>query len=362
MRKLLMHDKKILLTEDDVLVEQYDETEKGIEGAIYLGQVQNIIHGLEAIFVNIGQDKNGILHFKDMVTPLEQIKPGMSILVQVAKNPMESKGAKLTEKISIVGVYNVLLTREKQVTISQKIEDQKEAKKLKTAITRELNDEYGAIIRTAAQHEGAAAKKEIKQLINTWQEIKVKAKKAEPPVVIEPAESQTYRLIKDLTPKQLDSIVVKSFEEYYYIDSILRALDMNIATEIKKEPVTSDIKKQLTQLKNTKIWLKCGGYITIEQTEALVAIDVNSGKCTGQKRKSKAFIKVNLEATQEAAKQIRLRNLRGIILIDYINADEDEQEYILKCLNEELAKDRAKTEVCGFTKLGLLEMTRKKII
>lgn len=369
----------IAVVQDSEVVEIYQEKddEKRLEGNIYLGKVKNIIPGMQSAFIDIGESKNALVHIKDIIPKASNvtgnvyedtskmnisniIKSGQEVLVQVKRDCNEQKGPRVTTDIKINGKFSIFMPYSNFITVSQKIEDENEKNRLKEIAKEVLPKNSGAIIRTAAK--GRKTKEiqdELKVLINIWNEILKKAEKIknkkEIPIQIFDSAGITGKIITDLAENNLEKIYTNNqrlIEEY-------KALEEKI--EIMDEPLNKFDAKNKMNL-NRKIWLRCGGFITIDTTEALTAIDVNSGKFTGKRELEKTVLKVNLEATKEIAKQIRLRDLGGIIIVDYIDMDEDEDKeqirnYMIECFKE----DRSKVQVMEFTKLGLLEITRKHI-
>jgi len=252
------------------------------------------------------------------------------------------------------------------VTVSKKIENKKEQERLKQIITSLLPENTGAIMRTSSSGKSKEEiVKDVENLNKTWKKIQQNANLATKyPKLIFESNSSIEKLLLDFAGKQIGKIVIDTKEIYEELKKLTNKLGMeNI--EISLEENLKDkynLNSQLEEIKNRKIWLKCGGFITIDKTEALTAIDVNSGKYIGSKNLEQTVFIVNKEATQEIAKQLKLRDLGGIIIIDYIDMEKEEnKEKIIEFLKEELKKDRSKTQVAGFTNLNLLEMTRKHI-
>ena len=380
--------KQILLLEDGELKEKYIESDKivRIEGNMYVGQVKDVLQGMQAAFINIGLKKNTFIHLKDILPKIDVskekeelenknvkkiLKPGMPILVQVKKDFTESKGAKVSTHISINSRYIILMPDTDIVTISKKIENSEEKKRLIDIVKKYLPENCGAIIRTSAQDEEEdKIKKDIQVAVNKWNEIKKlydeSVKQNKFPRLLYKTHGIIKKLLIDLIDKDLQEIKVNNEEDYAYIDKLLKDFDMpNIKLELIKGNLLEekvDLQKQIEKADNRRVWLKCGGFISIDKTEALTAIDVNSGKYIGKDNAEATIFKVNKQASIEIAKQLRLRDIGGIIIIDYIDMnDEKDKEEIIKVLTEELKKDRSKTQVIGFSKLNLLEMTRKHI-
>lgn len=251
-------------------------------------------------------------------------------------------------------------------TISQRIEDQKERERLTKIINDLLPENFGVIVRTSAMKKTKEElKKDLDISIEEWKKIE-KAKEnpeIEAPKVIYEGQSFIEKLLIDLIDQDIEKIVINDKNYYNKVKEIVERLDESIQVELQEDGNifrTHDIDEQLEKMTQRKIWLKCGGFITIDKTEALTAIDVNSGKYTGKKNLEQTVFKVNSEATVEIAKQLRLRDVGGIIIIDYIDMNDDEhKKEIIKVLEENLRHDRSKTQIIGFSKLNLLEMTRK---
>lgn len=382
--------KTIVVVENGRLVEKYQENDgaERLEGNIYIGKVQNVLLGMQAAFVDIGKEKNTFIHIRDVMPkasnetgnknePLNKynikdyIRTEMPILVQVKKDSTSKKGARVSTHVNISGRYIVLMPNSEFITVSKKIEDIKEKNRLLNIVKPIVPKEYGIIIRTSAEGKNETEiKEDLDKLIKKWQNIlekynNLKKQKTFIPKIIYKNQGIIEKLILDLVDKELTRIIANDETTYAEIEKDIKnmQLDSDIKLELKKGETVLDIYDLETQLEkadNRKVWLKCGGFITIDKTEALTAIDVNSGKYVGTKDLAKTIFTVNKEATVEIAKQVRLRDIGGIIIIDYIDMEnKDDKEKILKELEENLKKDRSKTQVIGFTPLDLLEMTRK---
>lgn len=375
----------IALVENGKLVEVYnsdDETKKRrLEGNIYAGEVGDIISGMQAAFIDFGESRNGFIHFKDVVPQLDAkqgmkleevdikkvLKPKQKIMVQVKKDCDDKKGARLSTHICLAGKYMVLMPNTSIITISQKIEDEKIKNDLIKIIKDNIPENCGAIVRTSAQTTSSEKIiKEIEKLSKKWNNInkKFKTYKGKPTILYE-SENIVEKIILDLGTKKLEKITTNSSAEYSKIKKMIDSenLDINLVHEKNSNLLTKyELDSQIEKSTNRKIWLNCGGFITIDKTEALIAIDVNTGKFTGKKDLESTVFKVNKEATLEIAKQLRLRDIGGIIIIDYIDMkNKENKDKIEELLKEALKEDRAKTQVEGFTKLNLMEMTRKHI-
>lgn len=384
MKELIVYNnnekKNIMLVQNGILIENHIEYEKNktIEGNIYIGKVQNIFQGMQAAFVNIGKNKNAFIHLKDILpkqdvvkngeTKLTEnikdlIKPGDPILVEIKRDSTSKKGARVSTHISLTGRFIVLLPNSPFITVSQKISDEAEKNRLTGIIKKYIPQDMGAIIRTVAN--GASEeiiKKDIDRMVNKWQEI-VNTGIDEYPKKVYDTGGILFKLLVDLIDSNLDRIIVNDKSDYDLIEKYLKESDVEINLE-QKENIFDlyDLDKQLERAENRKIWLKCGGFITIDKTEALTAIDVNSGKYVGEKNLESTAFTVNKEATIEIAKQLRLRDIGGIVIIDFIDMYKKENlEKIIEKMKEETKQDRSKVQVEGFTKLSLMELTRKHI-
>ena len=381
----------IIIVEDGNLIEKYEEDEytKKLEGNIYLGKVTNVLPGMQAAFVDIGDERNAFLHIKDLLPKVSNetgnknedlskyniknyVKVGMPIIVEVKKDKTEKKGAKVSTNLNLAGQFTVIIPNSEFVTISQKIEDNPKAQELKQYVSNFAIRNYGIILRTSAIN---ASEKQIKEDINSTIKLHkkimkdfetiTKNEKEIKPVLLFNKGNLVEKLLLDLGNQDLKKVICNSNYIIENVKTITEERNLNIETEFIEADDILDIynlTNQIEKVCNRKVWLKCGGFITIDKTEALTAIDVNTGKFTGNESIEKTVLKVNLEATEEIAKQLRARDIGGIIVIDYIDMDnKEDEENVTKLLLDCLKEDRAKTQVIGFTKLHLLEMTRKHI-
>lgn len=373
-------DKKVIcLIEDEELVEKYEEDEnnKSIEGNIYIGKVQNVITGLQSAFVNIGEKRNAFIHVKDILPkadvaknekpeekPInELIKPGDPIIVEVKKEAVDKKGPRLSTHITLTNRFVVFMPNSNFITVSQKIEDNKERERLKEIVRKYLPEGSGAIIRTVAENKTEEElKKDILKTIEKWKGIQ-NISIDEIPQKIYDKGGVLKKTIVDLVDNKLDKIVLNDKKDLSLIKSILDEIDANVKIEIDNEILKKyNLSKQIQELESNKVWLKNGGFITIDKTEALVAIDVNSGKFIGKKDVEETITKVNLEAAKEISKQLRLRDISGIIIIDFIDMQEEKnKQAVINEIIKNSKKDRSKVQVEEFTKLNLMEITRKHI-
>lgn len=367
--KVDTNEKVATLIEDYKIVERYIiKNQDNIEGNIYIGIIKNIVPGIKAAFVDIGKEKNAFIHFEDLYKINEEIKLNKKILVQVQKNPIKQKGAKLTANIKLTGRQIVLMPKTNFITISRKIEDEAQKQRLKELVEKYIPNGFGAIIRTSCI---SATEEEISQdiqrLVNRWNNIQkdMLENESDLPCLIEENNDIIKSLILGTADGNMNRIITNNEMFNKEIENFLEAynLDKNVKVGYEKDVFEKyTMQKELQELENNKVWLRCGGYIVIDKTEALTAIDVNSGKCVGKDNLEDTILRVNTEAAKEIAKQLRLRDIGGIIIIDFIDMQEAiSKTKLLECFVEETKKDRAKVQVEGFSKLNLLELTRKQM-
>ena len=381
-------DKSIIaLIENGKLVEFYEDNSNENnrkEGNIYIGIVKDIVKGMQAAFVDIGSDKNSFIHLKDVMKKIDETKekldnniditkilqPNMKILVQVKKDSTDQKGARVSTHINLPGKYIALMPNTDIITISQKIESKEEQKRLIKLVKENLSEGNGAVIRTSAEGKGEEIIQDIKKVEEKWENIiktSVDPELHEPKLLYE-SESLIEKMLLDLADEKIDKIIVNTQKDLNKLENYKKENQEYRNTKIELDKSKNifekyNLEKQIEKMQNRKIWLKCGGFITIDKTEALTAIDVNTGKYTGTKNLEQTIYKVNEEATIEIAKQLRLRDIGGIVIVDYIDMkDEKNREKIENLLKEEVKKDRSKVQIEGFTKLDLMELTRKHII
>ena len=375
----------IALVENGKIIEYYEEDNKQNrkEGNIYIGIVKDIVKGMQSAFIDIGIDKNSFIHLKDILPKVDEtkeklkddvqisdvVKNGQKLVVQVKKDSNENKGARVSTHINLTGKYIALMPNTDIITVSQKIEDKEEQKRLIALVRKHLSKGNGAIIRTSAEGKEQEIIDDIDKIEKKWNKIistNVEPKKNVPQILYK-SENIIERILIDLTGKGIEKIIVSSKnlmnEIKQFISENEEYKDIKLELQEKENIFkTYEIDKQIEKIQNRKIWLKCGGFITIDKTEALTAIDVNTGKFTGTNSLEQTVYRVNKEATIEIAKQLKLRDIGGIIIIDYIDMNSEKSKNdIENLLKKELKKDRSKTQVEGFTKLDLMELTRKHI-
>lgn len=373
----------ICLVENGKLVEKYqdDQNTKNnrLEGNIYAGKVSDIIPGMQSAFIDYGDSKKGLLHLKDALPQVNEknkdidlgnkkitdvLKPNQKVLIQIKKDSNDKKGAKISTHISIPSKYIVFMPNTDIITISQKIEDKQRKEELIELAKESLSSKEGVVIRTSAElASNEEIIKDIKRCKMKWKEIEEKYKKSKTSKLIYSSENVQSKILIDL---KVDKVITNDKEEFEELKKLMQIEEIK-GVKLELSPKQNllemyDLSSQINKSKNRKVWLNCGGFITIDRTEALTAIDVNTGKFTGKSELENTIFKVNKEATIEIAKQLRLHDIGGIIIIDYIDMHvKENNEKIENLLKEELKKDRAKTQVEGFTKLNLMEMTRKHI-
>ena len=373
-------------------------TERSIAGNIYLGKVVRVLPGMQAAFVDIGLDRTAFLyvadasydmsdfefmvdeeadsldfeekwHRREILHSIEDIiKEGQEVFVQVSKEPFGNKGARITTHISIAGRNLVLMPTLNHIGVSRKIRDERERERLQEIIERLSPEGYGFIARTASEgKEEDELRGDFEYLIRLWETIKKKKDEAGVPDLVHEELGVTLRTMRDLYTEEVDKIVVDSKEEYEKISQFMNEFmpDTEHVLDLyeKDEPIFDHygIELDIERVLNRKVWLKSGGYITIEETEALTAIDVNTGKYTGKKNLEETILKTNLEAVKEIAYQLPVRNIGGIIIIDFIDMEtEANRDKVFNTLSEELEKDRKKTNIQKISEMGLIEMTRQR--
>lgn len=370
---------RVAVVEGDRLVEIYFERYQKLVGNIFKGKVANVLPGMQAAFVDIGIEKNAFLYAGDVVAPgggerfckepaIDQVlKAGQEILVQVTKEPLEGKGARVTTQITLPGRYTVFMPGVDYVGVSRRIFEEEERERLRSLAVEVKPDRTGLIVRTAA--EGVSRQdlmEDISALEEVWKRIGEAGRRHPAPALLHREIDLTERIIRDLFYEDVVRVQVNDRRLY---DSILRTLSENEIVLKNRvflyegEDIFSkyEVTGQVMQALKHKVWLQCGGFLVIEHMEALTVVDVNTGKYVGSANLEDTVLKTNKEAAVEIARQLRLRNVGGIIIIDFIDmAEADHQTEVIQVLERELQKDKTKTRVMGITKLGLVELTRKK--
>lgn len=361
------------------------ENKKGLVGNIYYGKVERVLPGMQAAFVNIGLEKTGFLHVSDICSKelgqddcediTKLLRPGLEIMVQVVKNPISSKGARLTMLLTIPSNFLVFLPAEKMIGVSQKIKTQFERDRLKNLVTTIVKKEasnqssnQGFIIRTSAEgadfHELRA---DVMYLEKLWVSVQERAKQLTKPGLVFEGLPLFLQVLRDSSVENLKEVQVDSVETYKKMKAFSELYAMEITSKLihyaGEKPIFDlySVETDIQQALERRVNLKSGGYLIFDQTEAMTTIDVNTGAFVGHKNLEETIFKTNLEATQTIAKQLRLRNLGGIIILDLIDMEvEAHKNSVYLALQKEMAKDRVKTTLSKISNLGLIEMTRQR--
>lgn len=377
---------RVALVENGIVQELFVErtAKRGLVSNIYKGKVVRVLPGMQAAFVEIGLSRTAFLHANDIVhlkkelmlepPPItDLVHEGQMVTVQVIKDMLGSKGARLTTDLSIPSRYLVYMPFGEHIGISQRIESEEERERLK-AVIRQIRDEHsdslkgGVIVRTAAE---GVSEEELRQdmayLIKLWQHINDKKQKVQNPTLIYEELPLYQRIVRDLVIQNISKIYVDSRENFGKLVDFVKEFVPNAEEKLEHYPgerplfelynIEDDLQKALSR----KVALKSGGYLIIDQTEAMTTVDVNTGSFVGSRTLEDTVFKTNLEATHAIARQLRLRNLGGIIIIDFIDMQEEEHKsQVLKAFEKMLARDHAKTKITQVSELGLVEMTRKR--
>jgi ribonuclease E len=373
---------QIAVMEDGVLVEHYVDkaSHQSYVGNVYLGKVQNVLPSMEAAFVDIGKGRNAVLYAGEVnfdASGLEgeskriesALKSGQSILVQVTKDPIGHKGARLTSQVSLPGRYLVYVPGASMTGISRKLPDT-ERTRLKQILKQVMPEHAGVIVRTAA--EGASEdelSRDVARLSAQWEAIEKKAKTATAPDLLYSEPDLTLRVVRDIFNEDFSNLIIASDSEWDLVDEYIRYVAPHLSERMERWEDDKDvfstyrIDEQLAKALERKVWLPSGGSLVIDHTEAMTVIDVNTGKFTGQGGNLEQTVtRNNLEAAEEIVRQLRLRDVGGIIVIDFIDMVlESNRELVLRRLLECLARDRTKHQVAEVTSLGLVQMTRKRV-
>ena len=387
-------EERIALVEDDKLVEFYLNlnVEKSLVGDIYVGYVQNVLPGIQSAFIDIGRTKNGFLNIHDIDNPdidadevdsfdsesqigkfktkrIENIlSPGDKIMVQVLKEAISTKGPKITTNIAIPGSFVVLMPTSQNIGVSRRIRNKEKRKSLYELAKKYLPSNMGAILRTACEdREDKIIINEIKMLTNIWERIKTKYEKADAPKLIYRDLEPSEKIVRETLADGIDRIVVDDKTKYNDIKKIfknLRSIGTKIVFYDEKIPLFEQygIEKALEMGISKVVPLKSGGTLIFDEAEALVAIDINTGHFVGKRSQEETVFRTNLEAAEEIPRQLRLRDIGGIIIIDFIDMEKDEhRKMVFETLQKNLEKDKAKTNIYPISNLGLIEMSRKRI-
>lgn len=398
---------RVAVLEDGALVELLidDSKNKNIAGNIYKGKVKRILPGMQAAFVDIGLSKDAFLYVRDIYEEMEMyerligleepeseeepepiktkpgrgrrpqasieelLQEGQEVLVQVAREPMGTKGARLTSHVTLPGRYLVYMPTETHVGVSRKIESESERHRLKQVVEEINAAKEGIIVRTAGVGRSKAElQADLEFLRSLWKKIRARAETLAAPALIQQELDLVFRIFRDLITKDVTRLVVDNPSEYErcleYAESLHTDLKSLLFLYTEDEPIfrAYGIEREIERALRRKVWLKSGGYIVIEETEALVSVDINTGKFVGKQDFEETVLKTNLEAAKEVARQVRLRDLGGIIIIDFIDmAKPENRDRVVNELREALKADRSPTNIALLSELGLVEMTRKRV-
>jgi ribonuclease G len=400
------HQTLVAILEDDLVSEVFIERERqrGIVGNVYKGRVSKVLPGMQSAFVDIGLERDGFLYVSDVVDTIEEferlesgddengdeetgerrggaqpkieelLREGQEIIVQVAKEPLGTKGARLTSHVTMAGRFLVFMPTVDHVGVSRKIESREERSRLR-GIVRQFREQQGfiggVIIRTATAGrppEDLVADLEYFQRI--WGEVRQRADSVRAPAVIYREQGLVTKLLRDLLNEDYSIIRLDDVQEYHRANDLVQRLMPSMAGRVKLYqkpfPIFEEygVQPEIEKALRSKVWLKSGGYIVVNQTEALVAIDVNTGRYVGKKngRLEDTIVKTNLEAVREIVRQIRLRDLGGIIVLDFIDMEEKKnRQKVLQAMEAELKKDRSPSKAVAVSDFGLIIITRKRV-
>jgi len=397
------YETRLAILEDLKLVEllvERPEKERMV-GDIYKGVVKTVLPGMQAAFLDLGLEKGAFLHFSDIgdskakldllyeaefleeeeeekkkkktkklpESIQEVLKEGQEILVQVTKEPIGTKGSRVTTQLSLAGRYVVLVPGEDHVGVSRKISDWAEKKRLKRLAYEIKPDGFGCIIRTVAEgKQRRELKSDIKNLSRLWKGIIKQAEKKDPPVLLHKDIGLIYSIMRDILTGEVESVVVDSKGEYKKILSYLKSVAKTLRSKVKlyqgKVPIFDayNIEPEIEKMLDRKVWVKKGAYFVIDQTEAMVTIDVNTGRFVGKTTQESTVLKTNLQSAKEIARQIRLRDIGGLIIVDFIDMElAENRKKVFEEFKAAFRHDRSKNSILPISEFGLIEMTRERI-
>ncbi len=388
-------DTRIALLENGKLVEIFVERpdNERMVGDIYKGRVRRVVKGMQAAFINIGFEQDGFLHFsdigeevnqlfadideeligdnrkKDAVDPRDLLRNGQEISVQIIKEPIITKGPRVTTELTLPGRFMVLAPNQDRVGVSRKIASAQERKRLRNIARKIRPKNFGIIVRTVAEgKDEATLRTDMQKLMKTWKTVQAEIKQSQPPKLIFKDLGMASSVIRDLFTSDVQRVVVDSRKMYREIHRYLKEVGSDLLNRLEyfksRQPVFDhfNIEKELQKSLERKFWMDNGGYLIIESTEALTSIDVNSGRYFGRRDHERNSLKINIEATRELARQLRLRDIGGLIVIDFIDLElEQNKVKVLNELKKLLSYDRAVSRVSDMSRFGLVEMTRQRI-
>jgi len=392
------HESRIAVLDEGQVVELWVERtrHRTIVGNIYKGRVTKVLPGMQSAFVDLGLERDAFLYVSDVIEDLEDyeseandelhldevpqqrpeasiadlLREGQEIVVQVSKDTIAGKGARITSHITLPGRFLVYMPTVNHIGVSRRIENEAERQRLKEMLEAiRPSGTGGFIVRTAGEERNEEEfRADLKYLTDVWDQIKRKAEKVSAPTAIHHDLDLVLRTIRDVLSPEFKSVWVDSVDQYQRIVEFLDQIQPNLVSRVRlfrrEEPIFDEfgIEPEIAKALKSKVWLKSGGYIVINQTEALVAIDVNTGKYVGKRNLEETVFRTNLEAAKEIVRQIRLRDLGGIIVLDFIDMEEPmNRARLFEALENEIKKDRSKTKILQISEFGLIEMTRKRV-
>jgi ribonuclease G len=389
------HETRVALLEDGQVAELFIEREahRGVAGNIYKGRVTRVLPGMQSAFVDIGLERDAFLYVADVLEELdenlltaeeqassrrekssieEMLREGQDVLVQVVKEPLGTKGARITSHVSLPGRYVVYMPSVEHVGVSRKITDDEERRRLKGILKqiRQENGGGGFIARTAAlTHPAEDLERDARYLTRTWDEVRAVCTRERPPLLLHRELGLVQRLLRDLLSDGIGSIRLDTEREYQRTLDLVNQLQPELAARVKLHRASAQsileehgVAAELERALRPKVWLGSGGYIVVNHTEALVAIDVNTGRNTGKKNLEETILATNLDAVREVVRQIRLRDLGGIVVVDFIDMEERKsRQKLMTALEQELKRDRSPSKVLSVNEFGLVILTRKRV-
>jgi len=392
------HESRIAVLDEGQVVELWVERtrQRTIVGNIYKGRVTKVLPGMQSAFVDLGLERDAFLYVSDVIDDIEDfdtngedevaldevtpqrpeasisdlLREGQEIVVQVSKDTIAGKGARITSHITLPGRFLVFMPTVNHIGVSRRIENEEERLRLKSVLeTIRPHGSGGFIVRTAGEgRDEEEFRADLKYLTDLWDSIRRRAEKASAPNTIHNDLDLVLRTIRDVLSPEFKTVWVDDIDQYQRIVEFLNQIQPNLVSRVRlfrrDEPIFDEfgIEPEIAKALKSKVWLKSGGYIVINQTEALVAIDVNTGKYVGKRNLEETVFKTNVEAAKEIVRQIRLRDLGGIIVLDFIDMEDlNNRARLFEALEHEIRKDRSKTKILQISEFGLIEMTRKRV-
>ena len=375
---------RIAVRDDGNLTELHVEREQRVVGNLYKAKVDNVLQGMDAAFVDIGLERNAFLYVADILPEEDEdggprrnrrdlhirdlVSRNDELLVQVVKGPRGTKGSRVSTRVSLPGRFLVLMPEANNLGVSRKIEEGKERDRLKKIVQKFKQPGFGVIVRTEAEGRGGVElRQDYEMLTETWREVQEKSKKTSAPALIHQDMGLVYKILRDAFGSDVGRLIIDSPADYARANEIIARLSPDLQDRIElydgEKPIFEHfrIEDDIERLLRRKVPLKSGGSLIVDQTEALVAIDVNSGKFTGSTGLADTILRTNLEATDEIARQLRLRDLGGMVILDFIDMDSQrDKKAVMDAFVKALKDDRSRTKISNISPLGLIEMTRKR--